>query len=54
MKKYNELTEYEKKAALDKILSDDLELILSGVIRFNDGLNDDGLQRRIDAAIAEA
>ena len=54
MKKYNELTEYEKKAALDKILSDDLELILSGVIRFDDGLNDDGLQRRIDAAIAEA
>ena len=50
MKTYQELTEEQKSEAREIALNELLEAIMEGVIRFNDTLNGDDLQARIDAA----
>lgn len=54
MKRYAELTEKEQAAAREYQLSQLLQNILEGAIRFNDKLNKDKLQSKIDAAIKKA
>ena len=54
MKTYNELTEAQQAAAVSYVLGRLLEAILNGGIRFNDELNQDDLQARIDVANAKA
>ena len=54
MKTFNDLTEKQQKKAVDKALAELLEGILNGSIRFNDELNEDGLQAAIDAAREQA
>lgn len=54
MKQFEQLTDEQKKAAVDKCATRLLEAILDGAIRFNDRLNHDNLQRRIDAACKKA
>lgn len=51
MKTYAQLSESEQRAALEKALKSLLESIFNGTIRFNDELNADDLQARIDTAI---
>jgi hypothetical protein len=53
MKHYDELNEYQKTAALSKARDRLLEAICEGRIRFNDALNGDNLQARIDAAFKQ-
>jgi hypothetical protein len=50
MKTYQELSQEEQKRALEKCTQQLLESIVEGAIRFNDGLNHDNLQERIDKA----
>lgn len=50
MKTYQELTPAEQAAACERCLANLLEAIIEGGLRFNDALNGDGLQARIDAA----
>ncbi len=52
MKTYDQLTEAQKELALSKCVDLLLEAIVDGGIRFNDSLNGDGLQARIDTAWA--
>lgn len=54
MKTYNELTNAEKDKALAAATVSLLEAILEGSLRFNDALNHDDLQARIDAACIKA
>src|SRR3990167_1276314 len=53
MKRFDELTPEQQKAAVTKCVTGLLEAIAEGAIRFNDGLNGDDLQARIDAAWAD-
>jgi hypothetical protein len=50
MKTYQELTEEQKSEAREIALNELLKAICEGYIRFNDSLNGDDLQARIDAA----
>lgn len=54
MKRFEELTETQQQKAEEKALVSLLEAILEGGIRFNDALNGDNLQARIDAACEKA
>ena len=54
MKLYDDLTPKQQTAALDKCLSDLLRVVCEGAIRFNDSLNKNDLQARIDEALKEA
>jgi hypothetical protein len=54
MKTYEQLTPDQQKAAVNKELASLLEPIIEGAIRFNDKLNHDTLQKRIDTAIEKA
>lgn len=54
MKTYDQLSNYQKRLARDKAAEGLLKWILEGVMRFNDRLNHDDLQVRIDDAIAKA
>ena len=54
MKTYEELNATEQDAALLKCTNSLLEAICNGEIRFNDSLNEDDLQARIDAAFNKA
>lgn len=54
MKKFSELTDAQQKKAIDKALNNILQAVLEGALRFNDELNGDDLQARIDRAIAKA
>lgn len=54
MKTYNELTKEQQTKAITKCLNNLLEGILQGAIVFNDKLNRNNLQARIDKAIAKA
>ncbi len=50
MKKFEELNEAQQQKAVEHFTSRLLEAICEGAIRFNDALNQDDLQARIDAA----
>ena len=54
MKTFEELTDTQKKAAIDTCLAQLLESILDGSIRFSDEKNENDLQSRIDAACKKA
>ena len=54
METFDQLTDAEKQAAVDVCTNRLLEQVVSGAIRFNDELNHDDLQARIDAALAKA
>jgi len=54
MKSFEQLTEIQKKAALEKAIQYVLQGIAEGVMRFNDKLNGDDLQARIDRAFEKA
>lgn len=54
MKTFDQLTDTQRAAALAKATNDLLTAITEGAIRFNDTLNHDDLQARIDAAFAKA
>ena len=54
MKTYDELTEAERKKAVEFFLDSLLYEICEGAIRFNDKPNGDNLQSRIDRACQEA
>ncbi len=54
MKTYSELTPEQQKKAVDYFIKLDLDGICEGWLRFNDSLNEDDLQSRIDAAIEKA
>ena len=54
MKTYQQLTEAQQEKAREKALVELLKAILEGGIRFNDSLNGDGMQGKIDKACAEA
>ena len=54
MKTYEQLTQDEQEKARAIALTELLEAIVSGVVRFNDGLNEDNLQARIDGAGVKA
>ena len=53
MKTYEQLTSDEQAKAVNTCVDDLLTAILEG-LRFNDALNEDNLQARIDAARAKA
>ena len=54
MKTFEQLTEVEQSKAVEKCLCAILEDVVSGAIRFNDSLNKDTLQSRIDSAQEKA
>ena len=54
MRTYEQLTPAEQDEAVNIAASELLEGILEGAIRFNDALNADDLQARIDTACARA
>jgi hypothetical protein len=54
VKHWNDLTPEQQQAAVDKVLVQDLEAVVSGAVRFNDELNGDNLQATIDEALQEA
>ena len=54
MKTYNELTEEQKKKAVEKELTELLTAIIEGAIVFNDEDNGDDLQKRIEVAAEKA
>lgn len=54
MKTYSELTPEQQKKAVEHFIKLDLESIIDGWLKFNDDLNGDNLQARIDAAIEKA
>jgi hypothetical protein len=54
MKAYSELTEAQKKAAVDRALDTLLKAVCEGSITFDDRANGDKLQARIDKAIDTA
>jgi hypothetical protein len=53
MKTFEQLTEDQQTAALKKVTESLLSDISEGVIRFNDTLNEDDFQARIDRAFAD-
>ena len=53
MKIFTELTPAQQQTAIDHCTRKLLEGIIEGAIRFNDELNKDDLQQRIDVAFAE-
>ena len=54
MKTYNELTPSQQHKAIAHFENELLQNIIEGGVRFNDELNQDDLQKRIDKAIAKA
>ena len=50
MRTFKQLTAKEQGKAREKALEELLTIVAEGAIRFNDKLNGDGLQARIDAA----
>jgi len=54
MKRFDELTQAQQRAAEDRFLCRWLKAVCEGTIRFNDELNHDTLQARIDKAIERA
>jgi len=54
MKTFNQLSDERQAKAVEKCLTNLLEGIVLGEIRFNDKLNHDDLQARIDKACARA
>jgi hypothetical protein len=54
MRKFSDLTEQEQAAAENKAAEELLRAILDGAVRFNDKLNGDRLQARIDKAVTRA
>lgn len=54
MKKYDELTAEQQEKSVNVCLDRLLTSIVQGCVRFNDELNQDDLQQRIDAAIEES
>lgn len=54
MKRYDKLNAEEQARAFDKALNRLLQDVTEGLIRFNDSLNGDDLQARIDEAHAKA
>jgi hypothetical protein len=54
MKSFEQLTDTEKVAAIQRATNKLLDAICEGSVRFNDALNGDNLQARIDSAIAAA
>lgn len=54
MKTYQDLNPEEQAKAREKALVELLKAILAGEIRFNDKLNHDDLQKRIDEAFDKA
>lgn len=54
MKKFDELTEEQQKAAEEKALESLLTAVVESGLRFSDQLNGDDLQARIDAAMQRA
>lgn len=54
MRKFSDLTEQEQATAENKAAEELLRAILDGAVRFNDKLNGDSLQARIDKAVARA
>jgi len=54
MRQFDELNQTEQADVVDREMVSLLETITEGAIRFNDGLNGDDLQARIDTAQARA
>ena len=54
MKTFAQLTKAQQSAAIDSAVNRLLSAICEGAIRFNDELNCDDLQARIDAALVRA
>jgi hypothetical protein len=54
MKRFDELTPEQQEKAVAVELASLLEAILEGSVRFNDALNSDDLQSRIDTACERA
>ena len=54
MKKFSKLTKEQKQAAIDKATDELLQAVVEGAISFNDGLNGDHLQKRINMAMDQA
>ena len=54
MRKFKQLNKIEKTQAVNQAQNEILTLIIEGVIVFNDKLNDDDLQARIDKAATKA
>lgn len=54
MKRFDQLTAEQQTEAVNYASNILLKAILKGELRFNDRLNRDGLQRRIDAACKKA
>ena len=54
MKTFDQLTPDLQKSAIEAASTSLLRAICEGAIRFNDGLNGDSLQARIDAAAKRA
>jgi hypothetical protein len=54
MKTFEQLTQEQQQIAVDRCLTDLLTDICNGTLGFNDELNHDDLQKRIDTAFAEA
>jgi hypothetical protein len=54
MKTFEQLTDIEKEEAVRRATSKLLDAVCEGSVRFNDALNGDNLQARIDSAIAAA
>jgi hypothetical protein len=54
MKTFDELTKEQQAAAVTKATNDLIAAIIEGALCFNDKLNRDRLQARIDAALAKA
>ncbi len=54
MKKFDDLTEKQQAAAEQHFLGILLEHVVSGAVRFNDEMNQDDLQARIDMALDHA
>ncbi len=54
MKTFEQLNTKQQQAAIDHSRTDLLQDILDGAIRFNDKLNKDDLQARINAAFEES
>ena len=54
LKKFHELSDKARKSAVAMCTNELLELIISDGVRFNDKLNGDDMQKRIDNAMAES
>lgn len=54
MKTWKDLTEEQQEKALEKVINDQLEAVVTGAVRFNDEKNGDKLQQAIDEALEES